>query len=71
MENLHKGPQVTFEVRLTPGRRGLDPNAPDWEVCELEDGVVNSNAEVYDNLTKGEAEDLAAMWARKKGEAET
>ncbi len=71
MEDLQQKTDVTFEVRLTPHRRGLDLNAPDWEVCELADGVVNVNAEVYDNLTKAEAEELAAMWTRKKDEAES
>ena len=63
-------PIVTFEVRLTAGRQGLNPNAPDWEVRELADGVINSEAEIYDNLTKAEAEQLAGMWTRKKDEAE-
>jgi hypothetical protein len=62
---------VSFEVRLTAGRRGTDPQAPDWEVRELINGVVNSEAEVYDNLTKAEAEDLASMWTRKMKEAES
>jgi hypothetical protein len=61
---------VSFEVRLTNGRRGTDPQAPDWEVRELINGVINNEAEIYDNLTKAEAEDLAAMWMRKKAEAE-
>jgi hypothetical protein len=71
MQNAEAKDNVSFEVRLTAGRRGTDPHAPDWEVCELINGVVNSDAEVYDNLTKKEAEDLAAMWTRKKEEAES
>jgi len=70
MQNSQKEPVITFEVRLTRGRQGLDPSAPDWEVRELIDGVVNSDAEIYDNLTKSEAEELAGMWTRKKEEAE-
>ena len=62
---------VSFEVRLTPGREGNDPNAPDWEVCEMENGVINSEAEIYDNLTLAEANELAGMWTRKKEEAES
>ena len=69
MQNLEAKDKVTFEVRLTSGRRGTDPQAPDWEVRELINGVINSEAEIYDNLTKVEAEDLAAMWMRKKEEA--
>ena len=64
-------PNVSFIVRITSGCQGLNPQAPDWEVCELLDGQINSDAEIYDNLTKAEAEDLAAMWSRKKEEAET
>ena len=64
-------PNVSFIVRITPGSQGINPNAPDWEVCELLDGQINSEAEIYDNLTKAEAEDLAAMWSRKKEEAES
>ncbi|MCI0665224.1 MAG: hypothetical protein L0220_29525 [Acidobacteria bacterium] len=64
-------PNVSFQVRITPGCQGLNPQAPDWEVCELLDGQINSDAEIYDNLTKAEAEDLAAMWSRKKEEAES
>jgi hypothetical protein len=69
MQNLEAKDKVTFEVRLTSGRHGTDPHAPDWEVRELINGVINSEAEIYDNLTKVEAEDLAAMWMRKKEEA--
>ncbi|HEX8070556.1 MAG TPA: hypothetical protein VF546_11430 [Pyrinomonadaceae bacterium] len=61
---------VTFEVRVAPGRAGTDPDAPDWQVCELLDGEVQDDADVYDNLTLAEANQLAAMWTRKKEEAE-
>jgi hypothetical protein len=71
MQNSEEKVSVSFEVMLTAGRSGTDPNAPDWEVRELINGVVNSDAEVSDNLTKVEAEDLAAMWTRKKEEAES
>jgi hypothetical protein len=71
MQNSEEEVNVSFEVMLTAGRSGTDPNAPDWEVRELINGVVNSDAEVSDNLTKVEAEDLAAMWTRKKEEAES
>ena len=57
----------TFEVRLTPGRSGLDPQAPDWEVWE----VKGDEAELAcDNLTRAEAHQMAAMWSRKRDEAE-
>jgi hypothetical protein len=65
-----KSPNITFEVRVTPGCAGVDPNAPDWEVLELEDGVVRNDASVFDNLTQAEAEDMAAMWSKKRDEAE-
>jgi uncharacterized protein (DUF736 family) len=68
---MERKPNVSFKVRITSGRQGHNPNAPDWEVCELVDGQINSDAEIYDNLTKSEAEDLAAMWSRKKEEAES
>lgn len=68
---MSNNPNVSFIVRITSGRQGLNPQAPDWEVCELLDGQINSDAEIYDNLTKAEAEDLAAMWSRKKEEAES
>ncbi|HST53130.1 MAG TPA: hypothetical protein VLJ61_14065 [Pyrinomonadaceae bacterium] len=57
----------TFEVRLTQGREGSDPEAPDWEVVEVKDGV----AEVAcDNMTQSEANHMADMWSRKRDEAE-
>ena len=65
-----KSPNITFEVRVTPGCAGVDPEAPDWEVLELEDGVVMTDANVFNNLTQSEAQDLAAMWSKKKDEAE-
>lgn len=68
MEDVNKT-GVSFEVRRTPGRAGLDPNAPDWEVCEMENGVVRNSADVYDNLTQAEAEGMAEMWTKKKDEA--
>ncbi|HEX8178603.1 MAG TPA: hypothetical protein VF525_03585 [Pyrinomonadaceae bacterium] len=61
---------VSYEVRLTAGRAGTDPNASDWEVCELENGELQDAADIYDNLTLAEANDLAGMWTRKKEEAE-
>lgn len=69
MEN-EKKPNISFEIRVTEGREGVDPNAPDWEVAELEDGVVKDSADVYDNLTLAEAEQIAGMWTKKKDEAE-
>ncbi|MBO0720014.1 MAG: hypothetical protein J2P41_04290 [Blastocatellia bacterium] len=69
MQNRGAKDKVSFEVRLTSGRRGMDPTAADWEVRELVNGVINGEAEVYDNLTKAEAEELAAMWTRKLEEA--
>jgi len=68
---MDKKTNISFQVRITPGCQGLNPQAPEWEVCELLDGQINSDAEIYDNLTKAEAEDLAAMWSRKKEEAES
>ena len=57
----------TFEVRLTNGREGSDPEAPDWEVVEIKDG----SAEVAcDNMTQAEADHMADMWSRKRDEAE-
>jgi hypothetical protein len=61
---------VSYEVRVSAGKAGTDPSAPDWEVAELEDGEVMDTADIYDNLTLAEANDLAAMWTRKKEEAE-
>ena len=61
---------VSYEVRVSQGKEGIDPNAPDWEVCELEDGAVKDDADIYNNLTLAEAEQIAGMWTRKKEEAE-
>jgi hypothetical protein len=68
-ENLD--PEISYVIRVKPGRAGSDPNAPDWEVLELEDGEVKNNADIYDNLTLAEANQIAGMWRRKKEEAET
>ena len=65
-----KLPNVSYEVRVSSGREGVDPNAPDWEVCELEDGVVMDDSDIYNNLTLTEAKQIAEMWTRKKAEAE-
>ena len=61
---------VTFEIRVSQGKTGTDPEAPDWEVAELEDGVVKDNSDIYDNLTLAEAQQIAGMWTKKKEEAE-
>ena len=65
-ENLN----LTWEIRVSEGCAGTDPEAPDWEVAELENGVVKDNADVYDNLTLAEARQIAGMWTKKKEEAE-
>jgi hypothetical protein len=61
---------TTFEIRVSEGKTGGDPNEPDWEVAELEDGVVVDNSDIYDNLTYAEAQQIAGMWTKKKEEAE-
>lgn len=65
-----QSPEISYEIRVKPGRTGADPEAPDWEVLELEDGEVKNNADIYDNLTLAEANQIAGMWRRKKAEAE-
>ena len=65
-----KTPAITYEIRVKPGRSGNDPDQPDWEVLELEDGEIKTTADIYDNLTLAEANQIAGMWQRKKDEAE-
>lgn len=69
MAEQESGANVTWEVRVAPGCTGSDPNAPDWQVCELEDGEVSTDADVYDNLTLAEAKQIASMWTKKKEDA--
>ncbi|PYS76932.1 MAG: hypothetical protein DMF67_09435 [Acidobacteria bacterium] len=67
MDDSTKKYTETYEVRVTPGCPGLDPDAPDWEVVEVKEG----SAEVAcDNLTEAEAKHMADMWTRKRDEAE-
>ena len=70
MENQNDGPEISYDVRVKPGRAGTDPDAPDWEVLELEDGEIKNSADIYDNLTLAEANQIAGMWTKKKEEAE-
>jgi hypothetical protein len=70
MDEQEKTPNLSYEIRVTPGRAGADPGAPDWEVLELENGVVQDDADVYNNLTLAEANQIAGMWMKKKEEAE-
>jgi hypothetical protein len=63
-------PNLSWEIRVAPGHAGNDPEAPDWQVCELEDGVIKNDADIYDNLTYAEAQQIAGMWTKKKEEAE-
>ena len=70
MENETKAVEISYEVRVKPGRAGSDPEAPDWEVLELEDGQVKNNADIYDNLSLAEANQICGMWTKKKEEAE-
>ncbi len=57
----------TFEVRVSQGRAGTDPNAPDWEVLEVRG---DSSEVACDNMTRDEAQQMADMWSRKRDEAE-
>jgi hypothetical protein len=66
-----KTPLVTYEIRVSPGHKGVDPNSPDWEVVELEDNVVRNSADIYDNLTLAEANQIAGMWSKKRDEAQS
>ena len=54
---------LSWEIRVSEGRAGTDPEAPDWEVAELENGVVKKNEDIYDNLTYAEAQQIAGMRA--------
>ncbi len=40
MNEEEKAPEISYEVRVKPGRAGSDENAPDWEVLELENGEI-------------------------------
>jgi len=71
MNTEEKAPEISYQVRVKPGRAGANPEAPDWEVLELENGQVMNTADIYDNLTLAEANQIAGMWRRKKDEAET
>ena len=70
MADQTQAPEISYDVRVKPGRDGSDPEAPDWEVVELEDGEIMNNADIYDNMTLAEANQIAGMWRRKKEEAE-
>jgi hypothetical protein len=70
MDEQIKTPEISYDVRVKPGRAGTDPEAPDWEVLELEDGEIKNNADIYDNMTQAEANQIAGMWRKKKEEAE-
>jgi len=48
MDEAKKSPEISYQIRVKPGRAGTDPNAPDWEVVELEDGVIINTADIYD-----------------------
>jgi hypothetical protein len=67
---IEDNPNVSYEIRVSDGKSGSDPNQPDWEVAELENGVLIDNADIYDNLTYAEAQQIAGMWTKKKEEAE-
>ena len=67
---MEEDPNVSYEIRVSPGKAGTDPEAPDWEVAELENGVVKDSADIYDNLTLAEAHQIAGMWTKKKEQAE-
>ena len=67
---IEETPNVSYEIRVSAGKSGNDPNQPDWEVAELENGVLLDNADIYDNLTYAEAQQIAGMWTKKKEEAE-
>jgi len=67
---MEENPNVTYEIRVSTGKSGTDPEAPDWEVAELENGVLKDSADIYDNLTLAEAHQIAGMWTKKKEEAE-
>ncbi len=71
MDNEAKAVEISYEIRVKPGRTGSDPEAPDWEVLELEDGVIKNNADIYDNLSLAEAQQICGMWTKKKEEAES
>lgn len=70
MNDDPKAVEISYEVRVKPGRAGTDPEAPDWEVLELEDGQVKNTADIYDNLSLAEANQICGMWTKKKEEAE-
>ena len=71
MEDQNTQPEISYQIRVKPGRAGTDPEAPDWEVLELENGEVKNSSDIYDNMTLAEANQIAGMWTKKKEEAES
>ncbi|MEP6922236.1 MAG: hypothetical protein ABI967_14005 [bacterium] len=71
MADEAKAVEISYQVRVKPGRAGSNPEAPDWEVLELEDGSVMNSSDIYDNLSLAEANHICGMWTKKKEEAET
>src|SRR6267143_5179058 len=64
MAMTEKNVAVSYEIRVAPGAAGNDPEAPAWQVCELENGVIKNDADIYDNLTLAEAEQIVGMWIK-------
>lgn len=69
MNDEQHEPAISYEVRVSAGCSGQNPESPDWEVCELEDGEIKNSADIYNNLTLAEATQMAEMWTKKKDEA--
>ena len=71
MDEQNNSPEISYDVRVKPGRAGTDPEAPDWEVVELEDGVIKNSADSYDNMTPAEAKQSLECGDAKTDEAES
>ena len=46
--------------------RSVQDEMPEWKVSEYEAGSIQSDADIYENLTLREAQQIAGMWTRKK-----
>ncbi len=66
MDDQQQSPEISYEVRVKPGRTGTDPEAPDWEVLELEDAEIKNNADIYDNRRRPRRTKLPECGAGKR-----
>ena len=71
IKEIHQLPLDKRKAVLEAIVRSVKDEAPDWQVSELQDRLIQSDTDIYDDLTLAQAQQIAGVWTKKKEQQST